>query len=87
MNTYKITHRAKCPNNGLFDSYEIEIRSASTIEVEKINKTMNDAPETIFQEDLADYVVDKVGGSVRIEGWHQGVLVVSERSNVKRICR
>jgi methionine synthase II (cobalamin-independent) len=87
MNTYKINHRAICPNTQTIDSYEITITAYSTIMVESINDAIHNAPMEIFQEALADYLSDELKANVRVEGWHQGVLVISERSNVQRLCR
>jgi hypothetical protein len=47
MNTYETTHRAKCPNGELMDSYRITIRSQATIMVEDILRTLNEAPGKI----------------------------------------
>lgn len=79
MNTYKTTHRASCPNGALVDTYDITIRSAATIMVEDIAKTLAEAPATIYQEDLATLLRAKLGAEVTVEGWHHGIHITSTR--------
>ena len=80
MNTYKLTHRAKCPNGSLMDAYEIIIRSAETIMVESILETLKAAPSTIYHEDLATHLRNTLGAEVTIEGWHHGIHITSVRA-------
>jgi hypothetical protein len=79
MNTYTLQHRAKCPNGELMDSYRITISSQATIMVEDILKALNEAPEKIYQEDLATLLRAKLGAEVTIEGAHYGVHITSTR--------
>jgi len=79
MNTYKLTHRCKCPNGTLVDCYQITVRSESTIMVESILETLKTAPETIYQEDLATHLRNSLGAEITIEGWHHGVFVSAFR--------
>ena len=80
MNTYKTTHRASCPNGDLMDTYEITIRSQSTIMVEDIIRTLQEAPKSIYQEDLATLLRAKLGAEVTVEGWHHGIHISSLRA-------
>ena len=80
MNTYKTTHRAACPNGDLMDTYQITIRSQSTIMVEDIIKTLQELPAAIYQEDLATTLRAKLGAEVTIEGWHHGIFISSTRA-------
>ena len=79
MNTYRTTHRAKCPNGELHDAYEITIRSSATIMVEDIAKCLQEAPAKIYQEDLATYLRTALGAEVTVEGWHHGIFISSHR--------
>lgn len=79
MNTYETTHRASCPNGNLVDTYQITIRSQTTIMVEDILRTLNEAPSRIYQEDLATLLRSKLGGEITIEGWHHGIKITSTR--------
>lgn len=79
MNTYRLTHRSKCPNGELMDAYQITITSPQTIMVETLLKTLKDAPETIYHEDLATYLRNQIGAEVTVEGWHHGVHITSSR--------
>ena len=79
MNTYKLTHRANCPNGNLVDSYKITLRSPWSIQVEKILQTLKDAPPEIYQEDLATLLRDALGAETTIVGTHHGVEIISVR--------
>lgn len=79
MNTYRITHRAHCPNNSDLDAYTITIKSPRTIMVEKILEALAEAPGIIYQEDLTTHLCDTLDADVTITGWHQGVFVKSTR--------
>lgn len=79
MNRYELTHRAKCPNGGLVDCYEITIESLTTIHVEEISKTLKAAPDPIFQEDLADHLRNTLGACVIIVGTHHGIKITTIR--------
>lgn len=79
MNTYYLKHTSKCPNGNLVDTYDIEVRSSHTIQVENLIDTMRSAPNPVYQEDLADFLRSKLGVHVRVSGWHYGVFVVSDR--------
>jgi hypothetical protein len=79
MNTYETTHRALCPNGNLVDTYQITIRSQTTIMVEDILRTLNKAPSRIYQEDLATLLRSKLGGEITVEGWHHGIKITSTR--------
>jgi hypothetical protein len=79
MNSYKLTHRAKCPNGALMDTYQITIRSHQTIMVEAILEALKQLPEAIFQEDIATTIRSKIGAEVVVVGWHHGVEITSTR--------
>lgn len=79
MNTYKTIHRADCPNGTLKDAYKITIRSQDTIMVEDILAALGNAPQAIFQEDLADQLRAQLG-AVTVSGWHHGVHITSFRA-------
>jgi hypothetical protein len=79
MNTYELTHRAKCPNGKLVDSYQITIRSQVTIMVEDILSALNNAPAEIYQEDLATMLRSRLGAEITVEGSHHGVHITSHR--------
>jgi hypothetical protein len=79
MNTYELTHKAKCPNGDLEDHYEITIKSHYTIPVETIIDTLLNAPKSLFQEDLATFIRSKLGSCTIVVGWHHGVKITSER--------
>jgi len=79
VNTYQTTHQSKCPNGQLNDTYQITIKSPTTIMVEDIMTTLKQCPNPIYQEDLADYLRTKLGTVVVVEGWHHGIFVRCER--------
>jgi len=79
MNTYEITHVARCPNGDLMDNYQITIRSQATIMVEDILRTLNEAPARIYQEDMATLLRSKLGGIITVVGWHHGIKITSTR--------
>lgn len=79
MNTYELSHRAACPNGGLMDAYQITIQSPSTIMVEEIVKAMAEAPNPIFQENLADWLRNKLGAHITITGLHYGIKITCTR--------
>ena len=80
MNIYKITHRAECPNGGLTDTYKIILQSPYSIQVEHIIKTLSEMPTTIYQEDLATLLRNKLGVEVIVVGNHHGVEITSIRN-------
>lgn len=79
MNTYETTLRAACPNGLLNDHYEIKVESAGTIQVEHLQKALNDLPSRAYQEDIADILRAKLGAAVTITGWHFNVKITSYR--------
>ena len=79
MNRYELEHRAKCPNGNLVDAYAITIKSASKIMVEDIAKALAAAPDTIFQEDLADHLRATLGARIVIVGLHHGIKITTTR--------
>lgn len=79
MNTYTTTHRAACPNGDLMDTYQITIRSESTIMVEDIISTLKNAPNPIFQEALADHLRNVLGAEIIVSGTHHGIEIESYR--------
>jgi hypothetical protein len=80
MNTYELTHRAKCPNGDLMDFYKITIRSSATIMVEDILKALQESPAKIYQEDLATLLRSQLGAEITIEGSHHGIKITSFRA-------
>ena len=80
MNTYKTIHISECPNGRLIDRYEIEIDSPTTISVEYIMDVLKSSPTKIYQEDLADYLAEKIEGDITITGWHYNVQVICKRT-------
>ena len=79
MNIYETTHRAKCPNGKLVDTYEIKIRSHNTLIVEDLINILKSSPEEIYQEDLADYLRSNIGAQIEITGWHYGIKITCIR--------
>ena len=79
MNTYSTSASFACPNNGDIDRYDIEIRSAKTIQVETILRVLSEVPAKIYQEDLASFLCSKLGAEVKVSGWHQGIFIMSVR--------
>lgn len=79
MNLYETTHIAACPNGLLNDHYEIKVESASTIQVEHLQKVLCDLPSRAYQEDIADILRAKLGAAVTVIGWHFNVKITSYR--------
>ena len=77
MNTYRTTASFRCPNNADIDRYDIEVRSAATIQVEAILKALADVKPRIYQEDLTAFLSSRLGAEVTVSGWHQGIFIVS----------
>ena len=81
INTYRIEVRAQCPVNPAdTDLYFFEIKSASIIEVEKINAFFAEhaGQQRVFQEDLTLRCAVTLGATVKSVGIHSGVLVRCE---------
>jgi len=78
MNTYEFTHTSQCPNGNLMDSYKITLKSAGTIQVELILETLKQAPEKIYQEDLATFLRSRLAGEITIVGWHHGIKITTK---------
>ena len=79
MNTYQATHQSACPNGKLMDTYQITIRSMSTIMVEAIADAIKSAPNPVYQEDLATHLRTTLGAEVIVQGWHHGIFVTCHR--------
>lgn len=80
MNIYQLEMTALCPNGKLADRYAVEIRSAATIQVEKIlAATHRLAGIKMFQEDIADTLRNELQAGVTVTGWHFGVKVTCMR--------
>lgn len=79
MNIYQTTHKACCPNGDLSDTYEVTIKSQSTIMVEDILAALKSCPEKIYQEDFATYLRSKLGAEITVTGWHHGIFVTTIR--------
>jgi hypothetical protein len=47
--------------------------------VEDIIRTLSEAPNKIYQEDLATLLRSKLGAEVPVEGWHHGIHITSSR--------
>jgi hypothetical protein len=79
MNIYRLSHRAECPKGGLVDAYEIIVESPATIMVEDILAALKAAPKKVFQEELADFLRNRIGAKVTLVGIHHGVEIRSVR--------
>ena len=79
MNIYRLSHRASCPNGNLIDVYEITIKSKAMVMVEDITSAIKNAPNPVFQEDLADYLRDTLGAEIIVLGTHYGIEIKSHR--------
>ncbi len=77
MNKYSYTFKVKCPNDGELITYQLSIASEHTIMCEDIVKHCNHSSG--YQEYIATYLKDKVGGNVTLSATHCGVKVVSIR--------
>ena len=80
MNIYKTSHVAECPNGKLIDRYEIEIESKGMLSVEWIMEVLKRAPKQIYQEDLADFLSEKISGKITVTGWHYNVQIICIRT-------
>ncbi len=78
-NIYRFECRAICPVHAeLIDVYQVEVRSCSTIPVEKILEHFKQY-ETIqiFQEEMTKQAAVALGCAVNTRGVHSGVEVLS----------
>lgn len=78
-NIYCFECRAVCPVEAdLIDVYQVEVRSVSTVPVEKIIEHFAQYETTqIFQEDLTRKAALALGCSVSTTGMHSGIEVIS----------
>lgn len=79
INIYKFECRAVCPIHAdLIDIYQVEVRSCSTIPVEKILEHFARYETTqIFQEDMTKRAAVALGCAVHTTGMHSDVEVQS----------
>jgi hypothetical protein len=61
------------------DTYKITIKSKKTIMVEDIISTLENAPNPIFQESLADHLRNVLGAEIIVYGTHYGIEIESYR--------
>jgi len=80
MNIYELTHTGTCPNGELVDTYSIKIESSKSIQVEALISALDDSPDTIYQEDLADWLRCRIPAKITIVGLHHGVKITSIRA-------
>ncbi len=78
-NIYRFECRAVCPVHAdLIDVYQVEVRSCSTIPVEKIlGHFAQYETKQIFQEDMTKQAAVALGCAVNTTGIHSGVEVIS----------
>jgi hypothetical protein len=78
-NIYRFECRAICPIHAeLIDVYQVEVRSCSTVPVEKILEHFAQYETVqIFQEDMTKKAAVALGCSVSTRGMHSGVEVIS----------
>jgi hypothetical protein len=79
MNTYELTHTANCPNGELVDHYTIKIESAKAIQVEALISALSDSPDEIYQEDLTDWLRQRIPAKITTVGSHHGVIITCVR--------
>jgi len=79
MNTYELTHTAHCPNGQLVDNYSIKIESHKSIQVEDLISELDNSPEEIYQEDLTDWLRQRIPAKITTVGSHKGVVITCVR--------
>jgi hypothetical protein len=78
-NTYNHTFVATCPSDGEKIIYSLKIKAQETIMVEHI-KTATALIKKGMQEQIADDLFLRFGGEQKLTGTHQGVLIISRRT-------
>lgn len=78
MNTYRHTFAAVCPSDGETIVYRLELKSLSMIHVEHI-KAATALIKKGWHEQIADRLVESLGGDQTIIATHQGVEIETVR--------
>lgn len=78
MNIYQHKFACFCPSNGQQIIYTLKIESQETILVENITAACA-RNECAYQEQLADFLLKRLGGKQTITAHHHGVDVVTIR--------
>lgn len=81
MNSYRYAFRVKCPNNDQRVAYDLSIESPTTIMVEKIMACCDEIKEG-FHENIADLLLQKLGGKQTIRAHHHGVDIETVRGHL-----
>ena len=78
-NEYRGRFESRCPVDERRDSYEVDIDSKHTIQVEDILKYFEEVKtKKVFQEDHAKNLSKLFNADVMITGFHSGIRVSSQ---------
>lgn len=77
-NIYRLTFSALCPSDGEEIEYKLEIKRPTILMVEHL-KAEIDCIKTGYQEDIADFLIERFGGEQRMVATHQGVEIETYR--------
>lgn len=78
MNAYTTEFIAKCPANGIRIKYRLRIEARSVIRVETISAAVEAITEG-FHEDIADRLLEQLGGIQTLVADHHGVTIETTR--------
>ena len=81
MNKYTTNFFAVCPNNGIRIAYELTITTGCNLRVEDILEEVGEI-KTGFHEDIADQLMEAMGGSQVLKADHHGVCIETIRPHM-----
>lgn len=81
MNTYRTQFFARCPANGIRITYNLTISTGLVIEAEKIIDAVERIEEGMH-EDIADRLLNELGGQQVLKADHHGVQIETIRPHL-----
>jgi hypothetical protein len=78
VNVYRTEFFARCPNNGVRVKYLLSVETADVLSVEEIIAGVDQFDEG-FHEEIADALLQMLGGSQTLIAEHHGVTIESRR--------
>lgn len=81
MNSYSTYFSTKCPSNGQFICYHLEISTSAVIMVEAIQRAIKELPTVSYHEDNADLLASMLGGRQILRAHHHGVDIETVRGD------
>lgn len=82
MNTYVTYFSIKCPVNGQWICYRMEIAARVVVMVERIQQVIKELPADGYHEGIAELLTSKLPGQQTLSAHHHGVDIKTVRGEL-----